>query len=287
CDGSPPSEEGGGGSDTLAAGTKSPSATSNGSGAQLSSDLSLDEKAPVRSFFVGEPETQMLVTATRTSTDKGKLIQRILYPTNYSFIFDEHLRAVILILLGWGGVAFALTIWLMGHDTTSWYYGIFIISQIMSPLLPAALVVGQSVAASRLRHIGIYCVDLPRIMVAGKVRVFCFDKTGTLTKAGLEFNCVQEISRDPIGDATFGRVVEDIGQLGELAQSAFASCHAVTIVGDQVIGNPVDVEQFRATDWEIVPKSKYDATNVYLDTLMSPYLVKQPGSKKATRKVVH
>lgn len=36
----------------------------------------------------------------------------------------------------------------------------FTISQILSPLLPAVLVIGQSVAATRLRRNGILCVDL-------------------------------------------------------------------------------------------------------------------------------
>ena len=61
------------------------------------------------------------------------------------------------------------------------------ISQILSPLLPAVLVLGQTVAAARLRQKEVYCVNLPRIPLSGKVRIFCFDKTGTLTKEGLDF----------------------------------------------------------------------------------------------------
>lgn len=44
----------------------------------------------------------------------------------------------------------------------------FAVAQLVSPLLPAALVVGQSVAAGRLRDKNIFCVDLPRILMAGK-----------------------------------------------------------------------------------------------------------------------
>lgn len=50
----------------------------------------------------------------------------------------------------------------------AWFYAMFCICQLVSPLLPAALVVGQSVAAGRLRDAQIYCVDLPRILMAGK-----------------------------------------------------------------------------------------------------------------------
>ncbi|KAI9499953.1 E1-E2 ATPase-domain-containing protein [Coemansia spiralis] len=213
-----------------------------------------------------EPQTQVLVLRTRTATDKGKLIQRILFPTRYSFVFDEQLPVALLILLTYGGFGFALTIWLMGHDVTSWFYGVFVISEIMSPLLPAALVVGQSVAAQRLRRQNIYCVDLPRIMMAGKVQVFCFDKTGTLTKEGLEYFAVQAVQH-----SVFSSEEKDMARLPSIAQIGFASCHAVTMVSGELIGNPVDVEQFRATDWEIAGRGD-DESSLYLDTLVSPFL---------------
>lgn len=52
----------------------------------------------------------------------------------------------------------------------------FCISQLVSPLLPAALVVGQSVAADRLRQKKIFCVDLPRILMAGKSNVYSIER---------------------------------------------------------------------------------------------------------------
>ncbi|KAJ2860082.1 hypothetical protein GGH94_005726, partial [Coemansia aciculifera] len=211
-----------------------------------------------------EPETQVLVTRTRTATDKGELIQRILFPTQYSFVFDEQLRVALVILLAYGGFGFGVTIWLMGHDVTSWFYGVFVISQVMSPLLPAALVVGQSVAADRLRRQKIYCVDLPRIMMAGKVQVFCFDKTGTLTKEGLEFLAVQPVVPSQ-PQPVFGADETDITRLLDVAQLGFASCHAVATVDGQLIGNPVDVEQFRATGWTLQPSDEH------VDTLVSPF----------------
>ncbi|KAJ1900849.1 hypothetical protein LPJ66_001203 [Kickxella alabastrina] len=230
-----------------------------------------------------EPETQILVTQTRTATDKGKLIQRILFPARYSFVFDEQLRVALLILLGYGGVGFALSIWLMGHDATSWFYGVFVISQIMSPLLPAALVVGQSVAAGRLGRQNIYCVDLPRIMLAGKVQVFCFDKTGTLSRPTMDYFAVQGVDTS---SAKFVAEETDMSRLPSIMHVGFATCHAVTMVGDQLIGNPVDVEQFRATDWEIQQGER--DSSAYLDTLISPFLENiHEGSDKLGRQTIH
>ncbi|KAJ1826862.1 hypothetical protein LPJ56_001970, partial [Coemansia sp. RSA 2599] len=242
-----------------------------------------------------EPETQILVTQTRTATDKGKLIKRILFPVRYSFVFDEQLRVAVLFLLAYAGLGFALSIWLMGHDMTSWLYGVFVLAQTCQPLIPASLTIGQSVAAHRLRRQNIFCIDLPRTIMAGKVQVFCFDKTGTLTKEGLEYFAVQGIQRpdaDADGDSDGNRqdvgfVAEeaDMSRLPNVAQVGLAACHAVTVMGDQLIGNPVDIEQFRATDWEI--KQGERDSELYLDTLISPFLESIGGSDKLGRQTVH
>jgi cation-transporting ATPase 13A3/4/5 len=109
-----------------------------------------------------------LVMNTGTATDKGELVKKILFPTRVSFIFDEQIKIVILILLCCGLVCLGLAIWLYTSGTSAWFYAMFAICQLVSPLLPAALVVGQSVAAGRLRKMNIFCVDLPRILMAGK-----------------------------------------------------------------------------------------------------------------------
>ncbi|KAJ1644375.1 hypothetical protein LPJ64_003941 [Coemansia asiatica] len=243
--------------------------------------------------LVDEPETQILVTQTRTSTDKGKLIKRILFPVRYSFVFDEQLRVAVLFLLAYAGLGFALSIWLMGHDMTSWLYGVFVLAQTCQPLIPASLTIGQSVAAHRLRRQSIFCIDLPRTIMAGKVQVFCFDKTGTLTKEGLEYFAVQAIQKTSDGDngsscicaAQFLAEVPDMARLANVAQVGLAACHAVTVMDDQLIGNPVDVEQLRATDWEI--KQGERDSELYLDTLISPFLESIDGSDKLCRQTIH
>ncbi|KAJ2597114.1 hypothetical protein GGF39_003179 [Coemansia sp. RSA 1721] len=256
----------------------------------LLSGKSLAEKQAIASASSDdEPETQILVTQTRTATDKGKLIKRILFPVRYSFVFDEQLRVAVLFLLAYAGLGFALSIWLMGHDMTSWLYGVFVLAQTCQPLIPASLTIGQSVAAHRLRRQNIFCIDLPRTIMAGKVQVFCFDKTGTLTKEGLEYFAVQEIQQTNNGNngASAGFVAEetDMSRLPNVAQVGLAACHAVTVMGDQLIGNPVDVEQFRATDWEIMQGER--DSELYLDTLISPFLESIDGSDKLGRRTVH
>ncbi|KAI9479504.1 hypothetical protein BDB00DRAFT_885412 [Zychaea mexicana] len=209
-------------------------------------------------------DSTALVMATRTNTDKGQLVQKILFPQPVSFIFNEQLKLVFAVLLCWALVLLGIgSWWLGGIGMTAWFYGTTCAAQVMNPLLPAILVVGQSVAGGRLKKNGIYSVDLPRILMAGKVRVFCFDKTGTLTNQGLEYNGVQPVVRHQIekkekNDSTatnlgLGEMKQHYQDLNpdidheQLLRMGLASCHSVTVLDDQYIGNPVDIVMFEAT----------------------------------------
>ncbi|KAJ2068532.1 hypothetical protein GGI16_009541, partial [Coemansia sp. S142-1] len=172
-----------------------------------------------------------------------------------SFIFNEQMRIVVFILLLYAGFVMGMAAYLYnGEAVAIVFYGVFALSQLVSPLLPAAMVIGQSVAASRLRRKQIFCIDPQRIMIAGKVQIFCFDKTGTLTKEGLEFHGGQIV--DP-ASTTFASFTEDPAATNALFRQAMASCHTVTDLNGQLIGNPVDIEQFRASKAEIDPAPKY------------------------------
>ncbi|KAJ1927681.1 hypothetical protein IWQ60_002737, partial [Tieghemiomyces parasiticus] len=219
--------------------------------------------------LVSGPPTAM-VCRIGTATDKGQLVRKILFPNPVSFIFDEQLKLVLCILALEGIAMFGLGIILQRQDlNTSWFTGMFCLAQIISPILPAALVAGQSVASNRLRRKKIFCVDLPRVMMAGKVQIFCFDKTGTLTKEGLDFyGCVPVVEEKKgvaaeNGGPGFGERNMDIKTVPRLLGLATASCHAVTKLNERLIGNPVDIEMFKHAGWDLCPPDSLD----YLDTL--------------------
>ncbi|ORZ08661.1 hypothetical protein BCR42DRAFT_462848 [Absidia repens] len=205
-----------------------------------------------------------LVLETRTNTEKGKLVQKILFPQPVSFIFHEQLKLVFCILLCWA--IFLLGIgswWLGGRGMTALFYGLTCAAQVMNPLLPAILVVGQSIAAGRLRSKGIFCVDLPRILMAGKVQVFCFDKTGTLTKEGLEYYGVYPVELQST-TLQFGSAKQQFGELRDddhveqLLKWGLTSCHSVTTLDNSYIGNPVDIVMFQATGAELSTVDGHD-----------------------------
>ncbi|KAJ1722042.1 hypothetical protein LPJ53_003510 [Coemansia erecta] len=197
-----------------------------------------------------------LVRRTGTQSDKGQLVRQMLFPHPVSFVFDEQMRIVVAVLVAYCVFVSGLATYLyQGSSVAVAFYMLFLMSQACSPLLPASMVIGQSVAAARLRRKHIYCVDPQRIMTAGKVQVFCFDKTGTLTRAGLDFYGVQ-----PGGGAdgaAMAPMVHAVAGAPRLLQMAVAACHAVTDLAGAPVGNPVDVEQFRASGARIEPQSRF------------------------------
>ncbi|KAJ3227168.1 hypothetical protein HK099_003131 [Clydaea vesicula] len=137
-----------------------------------------------------------------------------------------------------------LSILFLGSESVdSWFYGMFTISQVLSPLLPAVLVIGQSVASERLRKHKILCVDLQRVTLGGKVKIFCFDKTGTLTKEGLDFRGCQSI----VGNEKFKDTESTFSHFNENIQEAMSVAHSLQLVDDQFVGNFVDIEMFKNT----------------------------------------
>ncbi|KAJ1726975.1 hypothetical protein LPJ61_004837, partial [Coemansia biformis] len=106
-----------------------------------------------------------LVRATGTMSDKGQLVRQILFPSPITFVFDEQLRIVVAILVLCAVFIMGMAAYLyQGSPVAVAFYGLFALAQLLSPLLPAALVVGQSIAAARLRKKHIYCVDPQRVM---------------------------------------------------------------------------------------------------------------------------
>lgn len=131
---------------------------------------------------------------------------------------------------------------------------VFTISQVFSPLLPVALIAGQVLASVRLKNKGIFCINPARIAIAGKIRVFCFDKTGTITKDSLDFLGARHVDRA-------GKIImmsglwhprDSVPDIDLLR--AMASCHAVSLLGDTLVGNEVEVKMFEATGWNLVSR---------------------------------
>ncbi|KAJ7563253.1 hypothetical protein O6H91_03G102700 [Diphasiastrum complanatum] len=141
---------------------------------------------------------------------------------------------------------------------TKWIYCMAIINQILNPLLPVALEIGQLHSMERLKASGIFCLNPKRIAIAGKIRIFCFDKTGTLTKEGLDFTGVQCLDKSrTAASPTFGPVLspEKRDAIDKLVLHGLATCHAVTKFGKGYVGNQVEVKMFSSIGWELLEET--------------------------------
>ncbi|XP_053865396.1 polyamine-transporting ATPase 13A2 isoform X2 [Malaclemys terrapin pileata] len=198
--------------------------------------------------YVGK-EVLAVVTRTGFCTAKGDLISSILYPKPVSFRFyrDAVKFVLFLAVLALIGTTYSIVILIRNQVPLQQIIirALDLITVIVPPALPAAMTVGTIYAQNRLKRHGIFCISPPRINLCGKIRLVCFDKTGTLTEEGLdvwgvvpmENNCFLPIVHEP-------RCLAD----GPLLYS-LATCHSVSLLREQPIGDPMDLKMVESTGW--------------------------------------
>lgn len=201
-------------------------------------------------------EILAIVQTTGAHTSKGQLVRNILFPSAMRFKYDEHLKLVVAVLCLYSAVCCYFVVkFLLSHgdldnELASFAYCIFIISVVVSPLLPVVITVGQVNASKRLEKLGVFCLNTQRLTLCGKIRVFCFDKTGTLTKEGLDFLGCEPVDATT---TTFSPMISDVTtNVPELMNFALASCHAVGSLDGELVGNQVEVKMFSATGWKLI-----------------------------------
>ena len=213
--------------------------------------------AGTRVLQAREGETLAVVTATGVDTARGALVRLILKPPAMRFRYDDDFVLIFAALGIYAMVLFVASLAMqIANDTTSYWvvrlaYGMFTVSQVLSPLLPVSLQVGQTMSSRRLRKSGIFCLNPKRIAICGKVRVACFDKTGTITKEGLDFLGVQ-----PCADGAWGERLVPLNEhrrkLPAALERGLACAHAVTRCGAALVGDEVEVRMLEASGWDLV-----------------------------------
>jgi cation-transporting ATPase 13A3/4/5 len=215
---------------------------------------------------IGDIKVCALVVRTGFSTIKGSLVRYILYPKPSKFNFDSDSYKYIfgMFILSLLGISIQFT-----RVSDKFIISCLnLITVMVPPGLPAALFIGTYVALYRLREKGIYCISPPRISMAGKISVFCFDKTGTLTEEGLSVSGFRTASMKSENHSTFGRfyrstegfqpsdmytnqkVYEEYAKKSKsLLVECIASCHSLTRVDGNIIGDSLDIEMFKSSEW--------------------------------------
>ncbi|NXS58360.1 AT132 ATPase, partial [Brachypteracias leptosomus] len=201
-----------------------------------------------KSYMGGE--VLAVVTRTGFCTAKGDLISSILYPKPVSFKFYKDAVKFVLFLSILGTSGRCPPLFLLSCQVPVGQIiirALDLITVIVPPALPAAMTVGTIYAQNRLKKQGIFCISPPRINLCGKIRLVCFDKTGTLTEEGLDVWGVV-----PLQNNLFMPIIHEPRCLppGPLLYS-LATCHTVSLLRAQPIGDPVDLKMVESTGWRL------------------------------------
>ena len=193
--------------------------------------------------------------------------------------------------------------------------GLDLITTAVPPSLPCCLGIEIGIAQRRFKKKGIMCINREKITSAGRIDVCVFDKTGTLTEDHLNiagFLPVEahrrdetQIDLDSHNMFTFDQYYDSVEVLSkhnfeyykeksvnpdmmnkkkELTQlyiECLACCQGITRVKGKIIGDPIDVEMFESTGWELIEEPE-DLNNY--DPKISAY-VRPKEEKSLTEKL--
>jgi cation-transporting P-type ATPase 13A2 len=243
---------------------------------------------------LGCEKVTALVTRTGYDTLKGSLIKAILYPKPNRFSFHSDSMKFIGVLGIISIIGFLLTL----HTSLKYLSkreiiikALDLVTVTVPPALPAAMSIGVVYALSRLKKSQIYCIAPERINVAGRIKTIVFDKTGTLTEDSLKFSGVTIAKKETFSEfeEDFTRFQESISTEEEKdlhdTKQKFTECmvtwHSIAHVHDRFIGDPLDIEMFKATKWtmneDVAQKNK---ELIELSRFYSPNILNKEGKNQ-------
>ncbi|CAD8208856.1 unnamed protein product [Paramecium octaurelia] len=193
-----------------------------------------------------------IVGRTGFSSFKGQIFRSVLYPKVQPFPFySQGIKYLICLAIYVLVVYFALLprlisvgfsfmiIFLRFWDALTW---------IVPPALPIFVSMCQTYSLVRLRQKGIFGIDPNKSLVAGKINTICFDKTGTLTTIGIDMFGYQLRNQ-----TKFGKFIQknQVNYKNSLEFKLFATCHGTYEIEGDLMGDSLDVELFKFTDFKI------------------------------------
>ncbi|GFO45210.1 cation-transporting ATPase, partial [Plakobranchus ocellatus] len=224
----------------------------------------------IQTRFYGSQKVKAVVLRTGFSTSKGELVRSILFPKAAEFKFEKHSYYFVFFLACVAAMGFVYTIILMVDNKDEpgdiVLRTLDLITIAVPPALPAALAVCTVFSQRRLKSNAIFCISPRGINVCGTIDAVCFDKTGTLTEDGLDMHGVVSVTK-----ARFDPLIREASQMkSDSLLTAMAACHSLTIIDEKIVGDPLDLIMFNATEWELLEPG-HDETRF---DMMTPTIVR-------------
>lgn len=195
-----------------------------------------------------------VVLRTGFATQQGKLVRTIIYSTERVTANNLESLFFILFLLVFAIIASAY-VWRTASreddrdQTKLLLHCIMIITSVVPPELPMELSMAVNNSLAALAKAFVFCTEPFRIPLAGRVDVACFDKTGTLTAEDLVVEGVTGLTKD-----LEGLVKAD--EVPEMTRNVLASAHALVMLEDGVIGDPMEKNTLDSLGWFMSPGDK-------------------------------
>jgi cation-transporting ATPase 13A2 len=203
------------------------------------------------------PEVWGLVIGTGWNTFKGSLLDQIAKDKSKIFKFDSDFLTSSLIM----GIAYiSITAFLCIYD---YYLGRYnfgmevmrftrIIGFALQPGLLMAMVIAIYIIQIRLSRNDISVRNGDKLKEAGRVGVVCFDKTGTLTDDKVQI-CGYLFEKSDI--AEFTDFLENVNEANNAnikqISECIGLCNNLHFVDGKIIGDPIDIEMFNKSLFEI------------------------------------
>ena len=158
-----------------------------------------------------------------------------------------------------------------------------LLTQAVPPELPLCLGICLGIAQKRCKKRNIMCINKDKINSAGKIKVCVFDKTGTLTEDHLDIHSYIPITvgagnnqGDKNKNFKFGKETNSVREMAESSYTYYkdklqnpshksakkemdqlfieclACCQGATRVNNELIGDPIDVQMFNSTGWDLI-----------------------------------
>ena len=236
-------------------------------------------------------ELKALVIGTGFNTQRGNLIQSVLFPkkSNYNF-YKENITYFVFIFISF---IIGIIILIIFTDKNKQNYSKILFKTILDlltialpPTLPLSLTLGTFYYQYSLLNKSVSCSGVYRLMASGKINKLIFDKTGTLTEEDLElYGYVSSIKKDgnilldskesnsklylnylfeyyknlyhsQLMGQNKKKKKDDTDNTTTYFMECLATCHSVTKINDENKGNSIDIKIFNDVNWI------YDSINI-------------------------
>ena len=196
-----------------------------------------------------------VVLRTGFGTTQGRLIRLMVF-SNENQVSANNLESFVFIaFLLVFAIAASAYVWRHGVRTGRpkgklLLHCVLIITSVVPPELPMELSMAVNASLVALARFAIFCTEPFRIPFAGRVDVCCFDKTGTITGEDLEVQGVIGAS----GPASAARLSTSLDPALDACPEAtlvLASAHALVLVDDEVVGDPMERRAVDALGYEV------------------------------------